>query len=36
MRVFLERYENHLLDKTVLYPAVHEVLDYFQGSAGSS
>ena len=31
MRVFLERYENHLLDKTVLYPAVHEVLDYFQG-----
>ena len=29
MRVFLERYEHHLLDKTVLYPSVHEVLDYF-------
>jgi phosphoglycolate phosphatase len=30
MRVFLERYEHHLLDKTVLYPSVHEVLDYFR------
>jgi len=30
MRVFLERYEHHLLDKTVLYPKVHEVLDYFR------
>lgn len=30
MRVFLERYEHHLLDKTVLYPNVHEVLDYFR------
>lgn len=30
MRVFLERYENHLLDTTVLYPNVNEVLDYFQ------
>jgi len=30
MRVFLERYESHLLDKTVLYPGVHEVLDYFR------
>ena len=29
MRVFLERYEHHLLDKTVLYPNVHDVLDYF-------
>ncbi len=29
MRVFLERYENHLLDKTVLYPGVHDVLGYF-------
>jgi HAD superfamily hydrolase (TIGR01509 family) len=31
MRVFLDRYEHHLLDKTVLYPNVHEVLDYFRG-----
>jgi 2-phosphoglycolate phosphatase len=30
MRVFLERYEHHLLDKTVLYPNVHDVLDYFR------
>ena len=30
MRVFLARYEDHLLDKTVLYPGVHEVLDYFR------
>jgi phosphoglycolate phosphatase len=30
MRVFLERYEHHLLDKTVLYPHVHDVLDYFR------
>lgn len=30
MRVFLERYEDHLLDKTVLYPKVHDVLDYFR------
>jgi phosphoglycolate phosphatase len=29
MRVFLERYENHLLDTTVLYPNVREALDYF-------
>ena len=29
MRVFLERYENHLLDATVLYPNVHETLEYF-------
>lgn len=31
MRVFLVRYENHLLDTTVLYPGVQEVLDYFRG-----
>ena len=30
MRVFLVRYESHLLDTTVLYPGVHEVLDYFR------
>jgi 2-phosphoglycolate phosphatase len=30
MRVFLERYENHLLDKTVLYPGVREALAYFR------
>ena len=29
MRVFLERYEKHLLDKTVLYPSVVAVLDHF-------
>jgi len=29
MAVFLERYENHLLDRTVLYPGVAEVLCYF-------
>ena len=29
MRVFLERYEKHLLDKTVLYPGVLVALDYF-------
>jgi phosphoglycolate phosphatase len=31
MRVFLAHYESHLLDKTALYPGVHEVLDYFRG-----
>jgi len=30
MRVFLERYETHLLDKTVLYPDVEIILDYFR------
>jgi HAD superfamily hydrolase (TIGR01509 family) len=30
MRVFLEHYEAHLLDRTVLYPGVREVLDYFR------
>lgn len=29
--VFLEHYEAHLLDKTVLYPGVHDVLDHFRG-----
>ena len=31
MRVFLEHYEAHLLDRTVLYPGVREVLEYFRG-----
>ena len=30
MRVFLAHYEKHLLDRTVLYPGVHEVLEYFR------
>ena len=30
MELFLERYEDHLLDRTVLYPHVRETLDYFQ------
>ena len=30
MRVFLGRYENHLLDKTVLYPSVRGALEYFR------
>jgi phosphoglycolate phosphatase len=30
LRIFLERYENHLLDATVLYPNVHEALEYFR------
>lgn len=29
MGVFLDRYENHLLDATVLYPNVLSTLDYF-------
>jgi phosphoglycolate phosphatase len=29
MAVFLEQYESHLLDNTVLYPGVHATLDYF-------
>jgi phosphoglycolate phosphatase len=29
MRVFLEYYQQHLLDKTVLYPHVTEMLDFF-------
>lgn len=29
LRVFLRRYEDHLLDATVLYPNVHETLEYF-------
>jgi len=31
MSVFLDYYENHLLDRTVLYAGVHDVLDYFHG-----
>jgi phosphoglycolate phosphatase len=31
MRIFLAHYEKHLLDKTVLYPGAHEVLDHFRG-----
>ncbi len=30
MELFLRRYEDHLLDTTVLYPHVRETLDYFQ------
>jgi len=30
MRVFLAHYEKHLLDRTVLYPGVHEILQYFR------
>jgi phosphoglycolate phosphatase len=30
MKVFVKRYESHLLDATVLYPDVREVLDYFR------
>jgi len=30
MSVFLRRYEEHLLDTTVLYPSVHTVLEYFR------
>ena len=30
MRVFLARYEGHLLDTTILYPGVNEILDYFR------
>ena len=29
MHVFLGHYERHLLDRTVLYPGVRDVLDYF-------
>jgi len=31
LRVFLDYYENHLLDRTVLYAGVQDVLDYFRG-----
>lgn len=31
LQVFLKRYETHLLDATVLYPHVHDVLGYFRG-----
>jgi len=30
MQVFLDRYQNHLLDHTALYPNVLETLDYFR------
>lgn len=30
MRVFLDRYEHHLLDRTVLYPGAREILEYFR------
>lgn len=31
MRIFLQHYEMHLLDRTVLYPGVHDVLEHFRG-----
>ena len=31
MQVFLAHYETHLLDRTVLYPGVRDVLRYFRG-----
>jgi phosphoglycolate phosphatase len=31
VRIFVERYETHLLDTTVLYPGVQGVLDHFRG-----
>lgn len=31
LRIFLERYENHLLDNTRLFPNVMETLEYFSG-----
>ena len=31
MHVFLEYYEKHLLDKTVLYPGVLDMLEHFRG-----
>jgi HAD superfamily hydrolase (TIGR01509 family) len=30
LRIFLERYEHHLLDATALYPSVTETLEYFR------
>jgi phosphoglycolate phosphatase len=30
-RIFLEHYEEHLLDQTVLYPGIREMLDDFRG-----
>ena len=30
LRVFLRHYEEHLLDKTILYPGVLDVLDHFR------
>ncbi len=34
LRVFLERYENHLLDRTVLYPECRDVLITFAQATG--
>jgi phosphoglycolate phosphatase len=31
LRVFLRRYENHLLDATALYPQVGQTLEHFRG-----
>ncbi|HYT57695.1 MAG TPA: HAD-IA family hydrolase [Verrucomicrobiae bacterium] len=31
MRIFLDRYEMHLLDRTVLYPGVYDALEHFRG-----
>jgi phosphoglycolate phosphatase len=31
MRIFLDRYEMHLLDSTVLYPGVYDALEHFRG-----
>ncbi|HTF92026.1 MAG TPA: HAD-IA family hydrolase [Verrucomicrobiae bacterium] len=30
MRVFIDHYEDHLLDRTVLYPGAREILEYFR------
>ncbi|MEA2658300.1 MAG: phosphoglycolate phosphatase [Candidatus Binatota bacterium] len=30
MRVFIDHYEHHLLDRTVLYPGAREILEYFR------
>jgi phosphoglycolate phosphatase len=30
IEIFVNRYEEHLLDQTVLYPGVHDVLDYYR------
>ena len=35
MRVFLERYENHLLDRTVLYPGVRGSITTIFAASGA-
>jgi 2-phosphoglycolate phosphatase len=30
LRIFIKRYEDHLLDATMLYPNAHDVLNYFR------